>query len=156
VDNRIERRVTIRLSDLPVIDALAFLARENGLDLSQEGPILRVDVPPEPVPPPPPVPAPPRVSVQADSLTVDLRGDELEEVMRHLAQQSGRNIVVRRGVRGPVHGTLSWVPFEVGLRTLLQNNGFTLREKEGIYHVDRAGMGEEGAGGNRAFWVQVE
>lgn len=157
VDSRIDRRVTVRLAGLPVIEAIAFLARENGLVLSQEGYILRVDVPPEPAPPPPPVPEPPHVMVRGDSLTVDLHGEELETVMRLIAQESGRDIVVRQGVRGPLRGLLTDVPFVLGLRTLLQNNGFALREKDGIFHVDRAGFGgAEDAGAGRAFWVQVD
>lgn len=152
VDNRVERRVTIRLAGLPVVEAVAFLCRENGLVLARMGQVLRVELPPAP---PPPAPIPPRVSVVDGHLTADLKGEELDVVARLLAEQSGRSIVVRQGVRGPLHGLVQNVPFDAGLRMLLQTNGFALREQDGMYVVDRAGFEAAGEGSARAFWVQV-
>src|SRR5690606_22142122 len=112
----------------------------------------RVELPPAP---PPPAPIPPRVSVVDGHLTADLKGEELDVVARLLAEQSGRSIVVRQGVRGPLHGLVQNVPFDAGLRMLLQTNGFALREQDGMYVVDRAGFEAAGEGSARAFWVQV-
>ena len=152
VDNRIERRVTVRLGGLPVVEAVSFLCSENGLDLSRTGPILRIGLPPEPEPP---APEPPRVSVRDGLLAVELNGEELGDVVPLLVRQSGRNVVVRRGVRGALHGMLSGVPFELGLRTLMQNNGFSLRESDGIFFVDRAGFARDEGDGARSFHVEV-
>ena len=154
VDNRIERHVTVRLADLPVFEALAFLCKQNNLELIRSGHIFHVKLPP---PPPTPPPAEPVVAVRDSLLSVDLKSDDLERVMRLIAERSGTNIVVRRGVSGQLTGMLQGVSVEQGLRTLLLNNGFSVREIEGIYHVDRAGMeGGDGQQQARAFWVQVK
>lgn len=152
VDNRIERRVTLRLSGLPVVEAVAFLCRDHGLVLTRNGAILQVGLPP---PPPPALPAPLRLAVQDGRLTADLQGEDLADVARGLAEASGRNVVVRQGVHGPVRGLLRDVPFETGLRTLLQSNGFSVREQDGLYLVDRAGPTPAAGGDARAFWVQA-
>lgn len=154
VDNRIDRHVTVRLADLPVLETIEFLSRQNNLVLVRSGHIFHIMLPPPSPEPPPPEPI---VSVQDSLLSVDLKDDKLEQVMRLIAQKSGANIVVRRGVSGTVTGTLHNVAVDQGLRTLLLNNGFTVREVEGIYQVDRAGLeGEEGQQRARAFWVHVE
>ena len=154
VDNRIDKRVTIRLADIPVLEAIAFICEQNNLKLVRSGSIFRVVLPP----PPPPEPEPePKVTVRDSLLSVELHQDDLERVVRSITRQSGVNIIVRRGVKGDLSGTLQDVPVDQGLRTLMGSNGFTLRQQEGIYHVDRAGMeGEEGQARARAFWVQAE
>ncbi len=154
VDNRIDKHVTLRLADLPVLEAISFLCEQNGLKLVRSGHIFRVVLPPKPAPPPEPEP---KVTVGDSLLSVDLREDDLEQVMRLIAERSGTNIIVRRGVSGTVTGMLQEVTVDQGLRTLMLNNGFSVREIEGIYHIDRAGMeGGDGQQQARAFWVQVE
>lgn len=153
VDNRIDRRVTLRLANLPVIEALTFLCEEYDLVLNRSGHILRVNRAPLPALPPPP---PLALSVQDSLLTVDLQEADLEQVVRAVARQSRRNIVVRQGVRGHITGMLQSVPLVAGLRTLLQHNGFVLREADGILLVDRAGLaGAEQEGATRSFWIQA-
>ena len=154
VDNRIDRHVTVRLADLPVLEAIEFLCDENNLELIRSGHIFHVK---QPLPPPPPPPREPTVVVRDSLLNIDLRDDDLEQVMRLIAGRSGTNIIVRRGVSGTVTGTLQEVTVDQGLRTLMLNNGFSIREIEGIYHIDRAGMeGGDSQQRARAFWVQVE
>ena len=151
IDNRIDRRVTVRLSNVPVLDAVAYLCKEHGLKLTQQGAIYRIEVPPAPPPQPP---EPVKLAVRDSLLTVDLKEEDLARFVQALGQQSGVNVVVRQGVLGKLSGTLRDVPFEVGLRTLLENNGFTLRRKDGIYHVDRE-EADEGQPPRRA-WVEVK
>ena len=152
VDNTIDQRVTVRLTRIPVIEALEFLCEEYSLLLSQKGHIFRVETPP------PEEPALPAVDISmTDSLlSIDLQGDELEHVVRALIETSGENIMIRQGVRGPVKGTLSGIPFEIGLQMLMENNGFSVRERGGVYRIDRFGMQTEGGAEARSFWVQVE
>ncbi len=154
VHNGIDKRITVRLSDIPVIEALEFLCRRNGLQLKRTRNIFYVEPPPQAPPPPP---TPPRVFVRDSLLTVDLNDDDLETVMRMVAQQSASNIMVRRGIRGQLSGMLKEVPVEQGLQTLLQNNGFALRNREGILHVDREHTDADAEGHpSRSLWVQVE
>lgn len=153
VASNVDQQVTIRLQGLSAIEALLFLADEYGLALTQQGRVLRLDQPP---PPPPPAPPEPTITITDSLLTIDVKDEPLERVIRALVEQSGRNIVVRQGVRGTITGLLNEVPLALGLQTLLQNNGLVLREKEGIWHIDRMGMATEAeGGGRRSFWVQA-
>lgn len=154
VDNSIEKKITIRLSNLPVIEVLSFLCQQNGLFLTQQGGIFRIETAPEPLSSPVPKPS---IEIAAGLLTADLQGEELADIIRAIVEADEINIVIRRGVSGPVSGMLKKVPLIAGLKTLLANNGFSLREREGIYHIDRTGM--EGGGNGKtgaAFWVQVD
>jgi len=155
IDNRIDRHVTVRLANVPLVEALTFLCRQNDLRLRRIGQIFYVEQAPTPPSPPP---EPPSVIVHDSLLTVDLREDDLAQVVRLLAAQSGMNIMIRRGVRGTLSGTLQDVPIDQGLRTLVLSNGFSIRSKEGIYHIDRSGTDEtaKGVDTSRTFWVQLE
>ncbi len=160
VDDAIDQRVTVRLSGLSVIQAVKFLAEEHDLSLRQNGPIFRVQRPPAPEPP---APAPPNVSVERGRLSVDLQQDPLRDVIRQISTSGEANIMVKRGVSGALDGYLEDMPLEQGLNALLQNNGFVLRQRDGIYVVDRnarslgAGpeSGRNGGGASTSMWVNV-
>ena len=152
VDNAINQRATVRLTNLPVIEALEFLCEEYNLVLTRKGQIVRINAPEEVVPPPPVV----NVSLQDSLLSMDLQGEDIDLVVRAIMDIADVNIMVRQGVKGNLRGTLNAVPFEVGFPTLMHNNGFSVRERDGIYHIDRLGMEEGSSGGGRTFWVQVD
>ena len=152
VDNRIEQRITVRLSEMAAEEAIAFLCEEQGLLLQRRGQVLRVLPPPEK---PSPLPPPLEVSFTDSLLSLDLRQADLGRAVRKIQEVTGTNIVIRQGVKGHLTGMLQRVSLEVGLQALLSNNGFALRKKENVYHIDRASMSEEeGRTGN--FWVQVD
>ena len=154
VDNNVTQKATIRLADIPVIEAVITICRQYGLQLKQMDHVFQVSE----YTPPKPQPKQPAISINPDStITLDLKGDQLSEVMRTLSQKTGKNIVVRNGVSGTLNGLLQNVPFKVGLQTLLGNNGFSLREKDGIYMVDRLNMqGSKGNGSNQTLWINYE
>lgn len=155
VDNSIVQAITIRLSALPVIDVIEFLCEEYGLRLIQSGRILRI-LPP--VRPPPVIPPTPVIAASVDStgnLHADLKGEDLEDVIRNLAQESGRNILIRQGVKGTLRGLIRNIPFDSGLAMLLANNGFTVRERDQVLIVDRVGSVGEGATATGGLWVNV-
>lgn len=143
VDSGIDARVTVRLADLPVIDAVVFLCEEYGLTLEQSGSIIRILRTPVPVPEPVPL----DIRATGDSLTLDVNEAPLEAAIRKISEGSGRNIIVRQGVQGALSGALRSVGLEEGLEALLTNNGFVLRRRAGdILVVDRAGAFSTDAG----------
>lgn len=157
VDNSTDKNVTVRLSGIPVLEAIIHICRDNGLSLMQTGRVFRVDsYTPEQPEPEVRIPV---ISISEDGkMTLDLQDDELDQVVRTLSGLSGNNIVIRNGVSGRLSGFLQNIPFKLGLETMLSNNGFALREREGIYIVDRAGMrsGEGETGDRQNFWVNVD
>jgi type IV pilus assembly protein PilQ len=153
VDNDIDDRVTVRLADLPVIDAVLFLVEEYGLELDQRGSIIRLRR--TPVPEPEPLPL--SIEVSTSLLSVDLNDAPLDAVIRRIAEGSGRNIMVRQGLSGSVSGRFRDVAPEEGLRALLANNGFVLREREGgILVVDRSGSLSEGTAPGSGIFVSAK
>ncbi|OZC01275.1 secretin N-terminal domain-containing protein [Rubricoccus marinus] len=158
VDDRIERRVTVQLVGLPVIDALASLADQYGLVLDQSGPLLRIR----------PALGPGEGRAldvrSADGLlSLDLDDADLGAAMRAVARATGLNVLVPPELSGTVSGRLQDAPAESGLRALLATNGYELRIRDDIYLVARATPGGPDPADpygppapGVALWVQVQ
>ncbi|MFV1883195.1 MAG: hypothetical protein ACMZ7B_01700 [Balneola sp.] len=154
VENRINRQLTLRLSDVTVIEVLIFISQEYNLSLSQSGQVFRIREYVAPVPEP--VVAQPLITYKDGLLSLDLEQVELSILTRELTLATGRNIIIRNGVRGTISGYLNDVQFENGLNILLNNNGFSLREKDGVFIVDRFGFSGTEQGNTSNFWVTME
>ena len=149
VDNDVSARATLRLSDLSVADVLTYIADEFNLDISVSNSIIHI----APVRPPPPPPYIPSISYSDSTITANLRDDELDAVVRKLAED-GLDIVIQTSVSGFITGTVTDVPVPAGLETLLEANGFSLRDRDGILVVDRSYSDQTESGGRRALWLQ--
>ena len=154
VDDAVEQRITVRLTGLTVHEVILFIAREYDLDMSLENSIYKITMPELPLPEPKPL----KVAFENRLMTVDVEDEDLAKVMRALSEKSGQNIVLNRGVNGRISGFLQNLPFEQGLTTLLKSNGFELRNKDGVYMIDREMYVQSQDGGRqtRSFWVDVQ
>ena len=136
VDRQVGGVITINFSRLAVSDALKFIIEESGLKYRITNRILLIYLPP-----PPTVrkktPSPLRTERADSLLTIDVQDVNLSEFVRTLADTSGRNIMLERGVTGQVTGFIQKAPFETALRTLLDVNGLRLRIIDNIYRIDR-------------------
>jgi type IV pilus assembly protein PilQ len=154
VDDQIQQTATVRLGRISVLDALQLICREHGLSLLQSGPVFRVRRPPDPPP------EPPTVAVDDGRITLDLSNDDLGAVAEVLTKKTDTNVLLNEGVDGTLSGYLERVPLKSGLSTLLENNGYVLREREGIFVIDRKAQAPPGADGRerrpRSFWVDAE
>jgi len=157
VDNDINQLVTMRLSNIPVMEAVVHICREYGLKILQNSQVFRISRYQPPVEIPEPQIPDLRIT-DNDLITLDLSGDDLELVVRMLSQLTGKNMMVRNGVSGKLSGYLQNVPFRTGIETILNNNGFSLRENDGILIVDRAGrmLSQGSSGEGQHFWVNVD
>ena len=155
VDNNINRDVTLRLSELTVIEALIQICQEYDLTLNQTGQIFRIN---EYLPSlPEPVVEESVIQFEDGRLNLDLKDIELRVFARRLSSVSGENIIVRNAVRGSLNGYLQGIDFDSGLNTILANNGYSLREKDGVYIIDRIGFASTGVEGERQnFWITIE
>jgi type IV pilus assembly protein PilQ len=145
VDDAISQRITLRLANLSVHEALSFIAKEHGLNMTLEGNIYKITLPEIPKPQPKPL----AVAYDEGRLTVDVKDEEAEKVIRAIAEKSGKSLVLKQSAGGkgstsspstssPITGYLQAVPFEQGLQALLTSNGFSVRKKDGIYFIERA------------------
>lgn len=154
VENRINKQLTLRLSEVTVIEVLIFISQEYDLSLTQSGQVFRIREYVEKIPDP--VVIKPLITFENGLLSLDLNEAELADVTRELTSITGKNIILRNGVRGKLSGFLNDVEFENGLNIILTNNGFSLREKDGVYIVDRFGFSSDEQGGNSNFWISME
>ncbi|HOV98345.1 MAG TPA: secretin and TonB N-terminal domain-containing protein [Bacteroidota bacterium] len=161
VDNSINKRVTISLNQVQVYEAIKFICEQNNLRLEIEGGIFKVLPPlplPKPVPPPPKVPM---VYYENGLLSVWLKNDDLESVITEIQKKSGKNILILSGTTGSLSGNLKDVDFDIGFTQLLNNNGFAVQKKNGIYIVSRLDyfVGQQQAPqGQKAgpYWISVK
>ena len=68
-------------------------------------------------------------------LSLSCKGADIRDVLRGIAMQYDVNIVPDSNVVGSVTIHLQDAPFEAGLRTLLETNGFEYEKQDGIYLV---------------------
>jgi len=69
------------------------------------------------------------------SICLMYEGADIVDVLRGIAIQNGVNIVPDGSVSGTVTIHLDNAPFEAGLRTLLETNGFIYEKQDSIYLV---------------------
>jgi type IV pilus assembly protein PilQ len=156
IDNSINFNVTLHLSNVKVYDIIDFIVREHKLRLEETGSILKI-LPAEVAPP-----KPKEVFVEYENglLSVDFKNEEIEAAMRYVAQKSGETILLDKYASGKITGLLQKVPFDIGLKGLLDNNGFLLDKNKDIYTVKPAEEpfteGEGKAVRSRSHYVQVE
>ncbi len=70
-------------------------------------------------------------------LSLSCKNADVIDILRAIAIQNGVNIVPDSTVSGTVTIHLANAPFETGLQTLLETNGFTLEKKDDIYLVHK-------------------
>jgi type IV pilus assembly protein PilQ len=161
VDNAIDKRVTISLNQVRVYDAIKFLCAQNNLDLSLKGGIFEITVPPPPkvIPPPKHVPY---VAYQSGDLWIDAKNDDLQDVIQGIRDKSGRNILVMGGTSGAITGELNDINFDVGFTQIMNNNGFAVEKRDGIYIVSRLQYYVKGEEGKKSpvnsgpYWVSAK
>jgi type IV pilus assembly protein PilQ len=127
-----------------VSNILHFIANENNLRLVKNGSIYKL------LPPKKEKPKPKKINVEVKDgkLSVDLRNDEINTVIRLIALQSGATILLDKNASGRLSGLIQNLPFEIGLESLLENNGFRLQKKQNIYFVERKYLNESGRDSN--------
>ena len=72
---------------------------------------------------------------RSDTVTFDFKNTDIKDVLRAIGTSKGINIVTEPSVQGNITIHLEDVPLEVGLKTLLEANGFTYEKKDSIYRV---------------------
>jgi type IV pilus assembly protein PilQ len=131
IDSSVTGSITLRLDDVSLNDAMAFIVSEYGLSWERSGEIIKIY---RPIPEPP-EPEPLDIQFESDSLSVNISEADLAQLVDTLMDLTSSNIVVERGTRGQISGRLSRLPLEQALQVLFESNGFVLRRSNGIYYV---------------------
>lgn len=158
VDNSISQLVTISLNNISVIDFIEFVCLEYGLQARYVGSVMKIS----------PIPKADQspilkddlyISIQNDTLSVDIRNRDIGEVVRKLTTISQKNIVIQGGVTGSIVSYFNDIPFESGLSIIMENNGFKVRKKDNIYYVDYGQQPAQASGkdtARKALWVSYD
>ncbi|HEX7511079.1 MAG TPA: secretin and TonB N-terminal domain-containing protein, partial [Chitinivibrionales bacterium] len=132
LDKEVSGKVTVHLSDVPVIEGLKTLARSNGFDVIKEGNVYRI-----------------RKAVDEQrsiinffrgKLTLDVQNIDVKELLKDISAKTATSIVPDSKVQGKITAKLFQVDLDDGLRALLEGNGFELTKRKNIYQVS---MGQE-------------
>jgi len=130
----VKGNVTIHLKEVPLEVGLKTLLESNGFTYKIENNIYKVFKSKES--------KLYTISYANGLLNLDIRGADVREVLIEIARQSGVNIVADKSVSGKVNIHIDNIPFDTGLRTFLNANGFNTTKTGGIYQVSALEKGK--------------
>ena len=165
VDNQINKKISVALFMLPLLDAVQIIAEDNGYEFSfDEQRFFVKTITPKPAPPPPPPPKEPEpvITFYNDTKKIDILADnvDIKLFVNKLREATGYNYLLTNGTSGKITGTLNEIEFKTGLRNLLQNNGFYFIEKDSIFYVSRSAyyssLQDQANNNVGVYWVSVQ
>ncbi len=127
LDKDVAGKVTVHLSDVPVIEGLRTLAKSIGLEVGKEGNVYRIRKPPEE--------QRSAISFTRGRLTVDVQNMDVKEFLKDISAKTAISIVPDSKVEGKISGKLYQVELDDGLRALLEGSGLKLVKRRNIYQV---------------------
>ncbi|MCL2689221.1 MAG: hypothetical protein FWE57_05170 [Chitinispirillia bacterium] len=127
LDQDVKGRVTLHLTDVPIMEGLRKIAESNGLEVIQDGSVYKIQ----------------RAAVQYKSmvrfadgkLTVDVRNVDVKDFLTDLSAKTSISIVPDAKVEGRLTGKLYGVSLDDGLRAMLEGNGFKVTKRRNIYQI---------------------
>jgi type IV pilus assembly protein PilQ len=133
LDRDISGKVTLHLTDAPIIEGLNTLAESNGWELIKEGSVYRIR---KPI-------AQTKSSVRFSrgKLTVDLQNIDVTDFIKEVSSKTAVSIVQDSKLKGTVSGKLYQVPLEDGLKAILEANGFEVTKRKNIFMVSSSSSG---------------
>lgn len=159
---------SVSFTNAPTRDVVLYLCQANRLDLQFTGSIISF-FPFIPEPPPPRKPQEVDITFQQDSgfLTLNLKGDTLDLVVKKIIQLTSQNVVIDPAIRyTSVNGYISSVNLESALKQLAGNNGLVLKRESDYFRLESrfpsvGADGQPNPGGqsytaNRNASIQIE
>ena len=144
LDKDVSGKVTVHLSDVPVIEGLRTLSKSIGLEVVKEGSVYRIRKTTEEL----------RsvISFSRGKLTVDVQNMDVKEFLKDISAKTAISIVPDAKVEGKISGKLYQVELDDGLRALLEGSGLKLVKRRNIYQVFAGeAAGQPAAGGPPSF-----
>jgi len=155
LDHDVKGRVTLHLTDVPIMEGLSKIAASNGLEVVQDGSVYKIQRAP--------VQYKSMVKFLDGKLTVDVQNVDVKEFLTDLSAKTSVSIVPDAKVEGRLTGKLYGVSLDDGLRAMLEGNGFKVTKRRNIYQItpgEPAGPGGSaarprtvGLGPNSDFYV---
>lgn len=127
LDNSITGKVTVHLSDVPIMEGLRTLAESNGLDVTREGSVYRLRKKSDS--------GEGSIRFARNKLTIDVSGMDVIDFIKELSTKTSVSIVPDSKVAGKLTGKLFEVELDDGIRAILEGNGFMVVRRRNIYQV---------------------
>jgi type IV pilus assembly protein PilQ len=127
LDKDVAGKVTVHLSDVPVIEGLKTLAKSNGFEVVKEGSVYRIRKATDE--------QRSIINYFRGKLTVDVQNVEVKDLLKDISVKTAASIVPDSKVQGKITGKLYQVDLDDGLRALLEGNGFEITKRKNIYQV---------------------
>jgi type IV pilus assembly protein PilQ len=127
LDKDVAGKVTVHLSDVPIMEGLRSIAESHGLEVLREGSlylIRKATAEEKSV-----------IRYQDGKLTVDVQNVDVKDFLNELSSKTAVSIVPESEVSGKITGKLFQVDLDNGLRSVLEANGFTVKRRKNIYQV---------------------
>lgn len=158
IENDVNKRISIALFNIPVFNAVKVIATDNGLDFSYDESRFYIKNRAAVIPPPPKEFFP-EVAYSKGKLSIRLQNTELVKFVDELRLKTKHNFLIASGTSGNLTGALNNVSLEIGLKNLLQNNGFYLTERDSIYYISRSVYFSSVPGNNdnsaHPYWISA-
>jgi len=160
VENSITNKVSIALYDVSVFQALEILARDNGLEFAYDKSRFFIKTVKEKIPPPPPSPDPIiEFSSENEKISIEADNVNISKLVAELRKKTKKNFLMSPGLSGKITGELKSIPFETGLKNILQNNGYYFNLKDSIYYISQSAYFssvEPQAKNKSPYWVSAQ
>ncbi|HZW40270.1 MAG TPA: hypothetical protein VFF33_13310 [Ignavibacteriaceae bacterium] len=162
VDNDVNKRISTSLFNIQVFDAIKIISEDNELyfyfdknrftikskKVLKDSVIAIMDN--EPI-----------ISFENNNLSIDADNVRIQKLVQILQNKSGKNFLITAGTEGRISGKLKNVDLEIGLKNLLQNNGFLLNITDSIYYISRSSYfssldGTQNQNRYKDYWVSAK
>ncbi len=132
IDQSITGKITLHLTNVPVMSGLRTLAGTLGLVVVKSGLVYRICKESD------------EQLMQVDfnkgKLSADLHNADVRQFIAEVSRLTGASIVIDQHVDGKISGKLYGVEVEDGLKAMLESNGFEVVKRKNIFSVASNGV----------------
>ncbi len=153
IDTGVRDRVSLHLNNMTVWTLFQYLAEEYNLKLVWSHEILTV-IPNTQVFEENRVNEHLEIIVHDTTLTILCKDYPVQDAVDSLVTVTGQNILIDPSIQDQINGHLINVPIRSGIKTLLRHNRFQVKERDGIFFVNRSSLaGKPGESQLGEQWV---
>jgi type IV pilus assembly protein PilQ len=127
LDTNVTGKVTLHLTNVPVLDGLRSLAEPSGLEVVKDGRFYRIRKKLED--------EKSIIRYVNDKLTIDVQNVDVRAFLQELGSKTAISIVPDPKVTGKISAKLNQVSLDDGLRAVLEGNGYQVTKHRNIYQV---------------------
>lgn len=140
LDQGITGKVTLHLSDVPIMEGLRSIAESNSLEVLKDGSVYKIQKATEE--------QKSSIRYYDNKLTLDVQNVNVRDFLKELSTKTAISIVPDAKVDGKISGKLFEIPFDDGIRALLEGNGYRVVKRKNIYQVSPSETAENNNFGN--------